>query len=69
MNTLSHFIEQEVHRFLQNNRITSYNDVNLKELDNRIHFESFLREKKDAIRADRKAGYDLEDMDSNTSKV
>jgi len=59
MSTLSYFIEAEVRRFLQSNRITSYNDLNLKELDNRIQFEAFLREKKDAIKADRKAGFDL----------
>jgi len=68
-NSLSHFIEVSVRRFLQNNRIGSYNEVNLKELDNRIHFEAFLREKKAAIRADRQAGLPLEDITSQTSRI
>ena len=63
---MSAFIEAEVRRFLANNRL---NETGLRELDTRIRFESYLREKKDAIAQDRKEGIDVEDAKSHTSQV
>lgn len=50
--TLSNFIENEVHRFLANDRLT---EANLKGLDGKIQKEAGNREKKDAILDDRKS--------------
>lgn len=49
------FIEHEVRRFTATKRV---NDVTLKELDQRIQMEAYLREKKDAILEDRKNNID-----------
>ena len=65
-NTMSAFIELEVKRFLSSNRVT---DTGLRELDTRIQFEAFRREKMDAIATDKKEGIDIDDARSNTSKV
>jgi len=40
-----------VQRFLANKRV---NEANIRELDQRIQMESYLREKKEAILEDRK---------------
>jgi hypothetical protein len=58
---LSLFIEQEVRRFTATKRV---NDVTLKELDQRIQMEAYLREKKDAILEDRKNNVDQNDATS-----
>jgi hypothetical protein len=58
---LSLFIEQEVRRFTATKRV---NDVTLKELDQRIQMEAYLREKKDAILEDRKNNIDQNDATS-----
>ena len=50
--TLTQFIENEVHRFLANDRLT---EANLKGLDGKIQKEAGNREKKDAILDDRKS--------------
>ena len=50
--TLSNFIENEVHRFLANDRLT---EANLKGLDGKIQKEAGNRDKKDAILDDRKS--------------
>jgi hypothetical protein len=60
-NQLSLFIEQEVRRFTATKRV---NDVTLKELDQRIQMEAYLREKKDAILEDRKNNVDQNDATS-----
>jgi hypothetical protein len=58
---LSLFIEQEVRRFTATKRV---NDVTLKELDQRIQMEAYLREKKDAILEDRKNNIDQNEATS-----
>jgi hypothetical protein len=66
VSTMSAFIEVEVRRFLSSNRIS---DTGLRELDTRIRYEAFLREKKDAIAQDKAEGMNVDDVRSNTSKV
>jgi hypothetical protein len=50
--TLAKFIENEVHRFLTNDRLT---EANLKNLDSKIGKEADNRDKKSAILADTKS--------------
>jgi len=49
---LAKYIDNEVHKFLKNDRLT---EDNLKNLDQRILKESELRDRKDAILDDRKS--------------
>ena len=51
---------------MQNKRL---NEENIKELDQRIHYETFIREKKDAILEDRKNNVQEEDQQSHVSAV
>jgi len=51
--TLNKYIDNEVKRFLANDRLT---EDNLKDLDNKIGKEAEHRDKKDAILDDRKSG-------------
>ena len=46
------YIDNEVNKFLKNDRLT---EDNLKRLDTKIQKESYLRDKKDAIIDDRKS--------------
>jgi phosphomevalonate kinase len=57
------FIDNEVQRFLNSNRLT---ETNLKSLDEKIQLERYAREKKRAIIKDRQAN---DDTKSRTSKV
>lgn len=50
--SLAKYIDNEVQKFLKNDRLT---EENLKRLDERILKESELRDKKDAILDDRKS--------------
>ena len=50
--TIASYIDNEVQRFLKNDRLT---EDNLKRLDDKIQKESDLREKKDAILDDRRS--------------
>lgn len=50
--SIAKYIDNEVDKFLKNDRLT---EDNLKRLDNKILKESELREKKDAIMDDRKS--------------
>ena len=63
---LLNFIVMEVQKFMQNKRL---NEENIKELDQRIHYETFIREKKDAILEDRKNNVQEEDQQSHVSAV
>ena len=45
------YIQNEVKRFVATNRV---NDINIRELDQKIQMETYIREKKAAILEDRK---------------
>lgn len=49
------YIDNEVQRFLNSNRLT---ETNLKALDEKIQLEKYIREKKAAILAERKGDED-----------
>jgi hypothetical protein len=49
------FIDNEVMRFLNSNRLT---EGNLKSLDEKIQLEKYTREKKEAILAERRGDED-----------
>ena len=49
---IASYIDNEVAKFLKNDRLT---EDNLKKLDDKIQKESYLRDKKEAILDDRKS--------------
>lgn len=60
------FICIEVQKFLQAKRVT---EMNIRELDQKIHMETFLREKKEAILEDRKCASPAVFEEDQKSKV
>ena len=59
--SLQAYIDNEVLRFLNSNRLT---ETNLKSLDEKIQLEKYTREKKEAILAAKKNNEDTKSVDS-----
>ena len=60
------YIDNEVQRFLNSNRLT---ETNLKNLDEKIQLEKYTREKKEAILAERKGNADAKSKISERPKT
>ena len=63
---LYNFIVAEVRKFVQTKRVS---EQGIMELDQKVHYEAYIREKKDAILEDRKATIFDDDQRSHVSVV
>ena len=57
------YIQTEVQKFVANKRIT---EANIRDLDQKIQMESYIREKKEAILEDRKNEKQLDSLNLNS---
>ena len=57
------YITTEVQKFVANKRIT---EANIRDLDQKVQMESYIREKKEAILEDRKNEKPLDSLNPNS---